>query len=97
MPPSFASYSLVTGKQLKVLYRYQGECPNAQTEVLWTDPTGSHVLALIFLALKGKPASAPADNLFGLVADGHFTPLPALVTRTGFSSGAEDGQGGIAF
>jgi hypothetical protein len=97
VPPSFASYSLVTGKKLKVLYRYQGECPSAQTEVLWTDPTGSHVLALIFLELKGKPAAAPADNLFGLVADGHFTPLPTLVTRTEFSSGAEGGQGGIAF
>lgn len=97
VPPSFASYSLVTGKQLKVLYRYQGECPSAQTEVLWTDPVGSHVLALIFLDLKGKPASASADNLFGLVADGHFTLLPTLITPTGFSSGAEDGQGGIAF
>lgn len=100
VPPSFTSYSLITGKQLKVLYRYQGECGNwqgAQTAVLWTDPAGSHVIALIFLDLQGKPASAPADSLLGLVTNGHFTPLPALVTQSGFSSGAEAGQGGIAF
>jgi hypothetical protein len=97
VPPSFVSYSLATGKQLKVLYRYQGECQTEQTEVLWTDPTGNHVLVLIFRDLKDTPASAPADNLFGLIANGHFTPLPTLVAQTGFSSGAENGLGGIAF
>jgi hypothetical protein len=97
VPPLFASYSTATGKQLKVLYRYQGECLNGLAEVLWTDPTGSHVVAFIGLALKGKVASTPAGNLFGVVADGHFTPLPALVTGTGWASDAANGEGGMAF
>ncbi len=95
--PSFASYSLVTGKQLKVLYRYQGECLYGVIEPLWTDPTGSHVIAFIRLALKGKPSSTPAGHLFGLVTDGRFTPFPVLVTGTGFASGPADDLGGIAF
>jgi hypothetical protein len=94
-PPSFVSYSAVTGKQLKVVYRYPGQCLNGQSRVLWTDPTGSHVIAFLLLALKGKPASA--GNLFGLVANGHFTSLPTLVTGTGWASGAADSPGGIAF
>ena len=97
VPPVFASYSTATGKQLKVLYRYQGECLNGRGDVLWTDPTGSHVVAFIGLALKGKVASTPAGNLFGVVADGHFTPLPALVTGTGWASDAANGEGGMAF
>lgn len=94
-PPSFVSYSAATGKPLKVLYRYRGQCLNGQSLVLWTDPAGRHVIAFLLLALKGKPASA--GDLFGVITAGHFTSLPPLVTGTGSATGAADGRGGIAF
>jgi hypothetical protein len=59
--------------------------------VLWTDPSGSHVITLLLLTVNGVQASA--SNKFGLVADGRFTPLPALVVP----DGAVDNAGGIAF
>jgi hypothetical protein len=100
-PPSFVSYKPATGKQLatakpfKVLYRYPGQCLNGQSMVLWTDSTGSRAVAFLLLALKGKPASA--GDSFGVVGGGHFTALPALVTGTGWASGASYSPGGIAF
>ena len=95
VPPEFVSYSSATGKELKVLYRHQGVCLNGQSIVLWTDPGGRHVIAFLLTALLHQPASA--GDYFGVVADGHFTSLPPLVTGTGYASGAADDQGGIAF
>lgn len=87
--PSFVSYSATTGKQSQVLYRYQGQCLVGEAIVLWTDPSGSHVIGLLWLGLKDKKGV----DLLGVAGGGHFTPLPALIVP----SGAVDSPGGIAF
>jgi len=91
VPPSFVTYSGTTGKQLKVLYRYHGQCLEAQAMPVWTDPAGRHVIAFLLLSEKGVKTSA--TDKFGLVADGHFTPLPKLVVGIGDAVN----QGGLAF
>jgi hypothetical protein len=91
VPPSLVGYSPATGKPLKVLYRYRGQCLNGRAEVLWTDPSGRHVITLLLLAVSGVKVSA--SDKFGVVADGRFAPLPALVVPRG----AVDNPGGIAF
>lgn len=91
VPPSFVTYSGTTGKRLKVLYQYHGQCLEAASLPVWTDPTASHVIAFLLLSEKGVKASA--TDKFGIVADGHFTPLPKLVVGIG---DAVD-QGGLAF
>ena len=91
VPPAFVTYSGTTGKRLKVLYTYHGQCLEAQATPVWTDPAGSHVIAFLLLSEKGVKTSA--TDKFGLIADGHFTPLPKLVVGDG---DAID-QGGLAF
>ncbi len=91
VPPSVVSYSGVTGRQLKVLYQYRGQCLNGAWELVWTNPTGSHVIAFLLLAEKGEKASA--GNFFGVVFGGHFTRLPALPAPLDATSSA----GSIAF
>jgi hypothetical protein len=91
VPPAFVTYSGTTGKRLKVLYQYHGQCLEAESLVVWTDPTASHVIAFLLLSEKGVKTSA--TDQFGLVTDGHFTPLPKLVVGIG---DAVD-QGGLAF
>jgi hypothetical protein len=91
VPPAFVTYSGTTGKRLKVLYQYHGQCLAAESIPVWTDSTGSHVIAFLLLSVKGVKTSA--TDKFGLVTDGHFTPLPKLVVGTG---DAVD-QGGLAF
>jgi hypothetical protein len=92
-PPWFVSYSTATGKPLQVLYRYQDPCVNGQALLLWTDPSGSHVIGLIFLA-QGNGSS---PTLFGLFAAGRLTPLPDLVVSPRYLQLAADLLGGIAF
>ena len=91
VPPSFVTYSGTTGKQLKVLYQYHGQCLSAEVIVVWTDPAASRVIGFLLLSEKGINTSA--TNQFGVVAGGHFTPLPKLVVGIG---NAVD-QGGLAF
>ena len=84
------TYSGTTGRQLDVLYRYPDrQCLNSSTEVLWTDPSGSHVIIRAGAAEKGGSA-----NLYGYIANGRFTALPALAAGNG---GAADNAGCIAF
>lgn len=92
VPPSFVTYSGTTGKRLKVLYQYHGQCLEAQAMPVWTDATGSHVIAFLLLSEKGVKTSL--TDKFGLVADGHFTSLPKLVTGI---TGADLDLGGLAF
>ena len=91
-PPSFVTYSGTTGKRLKVLYQWHGQCLEAQATPVWTDPAGSHVIAFLLLSEKGVKTSL--TDKFGVVTDGHFTPLPKLVTGI---TGADIDQGGLAF
>jgi hypothetical protein len=91
VPLSFVSYSGASGKPLHVIYTYRGQVLNANFEVLWTDPSGSHAITLLLLALQGEKVSG--SDKFGVVGGGHFTPLPALIVP----SGAVDNAGGIAF
>jgi hypothetical protein len=58
---------------------------------VWTDPTASHVIAFVLLSVKGEKVAA--TDMFGLVADGHFTPLKLVVPI----AGAELDPGGLAF
>jgi hypothetical protein len=90
LPLSYVSYS-ATGKPLHVIYRYQAPVLNASLQVLWTDPSGSHAIAQLLIALKGEKVSA--SDKFGVVGGGRFTPLPALIVPVG----AVDNAGGIAF
>ena len=92
VPPSFVTYSGTTGKQLKVLYQWHGQCLEAQAMPVWTDSTGSHVIVFLLLSEKGVKTSL--TDKFGLVTDGHFTSLPKLVTGI---TGADVDQGGLAF
>jgi hypothetical protein len=92
-PPGFVGYSTATGKPLQVLYRYQDPCVNAEALLLWTDPSGSRVIGLIFL-VNGKGSS---PTLFGLFAAGRLTPLPDLVVSPRYLQSAADLLGGIAF
>jgi hypothetical protein len=91
VPPSFVTYSGTSGKQLKVLYQYHGQCLSAQSMPVWTDSTGSHVIAFLLLSKKGVKTSA--TDMFGLVTDGRFTSLPKLVVDLG----ADVNPGGLAF
>jgi len=77
VPPSFVTYSGTTGKRLKVLYQYHGQCLYAVSVVVWTDPTASRVIA--FLALSEKGINMAATDQFGVITDGRFTPLPKQV------------------
>jgi hypothetical protein len=91
VPPSFVTYSGTTGKRLKVLYQYHGQCLYAVSDVAWTDPTASRVIAFLLLSEKG--INVAATDQFGVVTDGRFTPLPKLVVGDGNASDA----GGLAF
>jgi hypothetical protein len=91
VPPSFVTYSGTTGKQLKVLYRWHGQCLFAAAVPLWTDSGGRHVIASLGLSEKGIKTSLTGK--FGLVADGQFTSLPKLAP----DGGANLGPGGLAF
>jgi hypothetical protein len=91
VPPAFVTYSGTTGKRLKVLYEYHGQCLEVQATPVWTDPSAGHVIAFLLLSEKGVKTSA--TDMFGLVTDGHFTSLPKLVVGGG---DALDG-GGLAF
>ena len=91
VPPAFVTYSGTTGKRLKVLYQYHGQCLEAQATPVWTDSTGGHVIAFLLLSEKGVKTSA--TDKFGLIADGRFTPLPKLVVGIGDAVN----QGGLAF
>jgi len=76
VPPSVVSYSGVTGRQLRVLYQYRGQCLYGAMDLMWANPAGSQVIAFQLLAEKGQKAAA-GDSL-GVVSGGRFTPLPAL-------------------
>jgi hypothetical protein len=91
VPPSFVTYSGTTGKRLKVLYQWHGRCLEAQSMPVWTDSAGRHVIAFLLLSEKGVKTSL--TDMFGVVADGHFTPLPKLVV----GEAADVDQGGLAF
>ncbi len=93
VPPAFTTYSGTTGKQLRVLYQWHGQCLEAQAMPAWTDSAGRHVIAFLLLSEKGVNTSK--TGMFGLVADGHFTSLPALAG--GGITGAGLDQGGLAF
>jgi hypothetical protein len=92
-PPSFVSYSTVTGKPLQVLYRYQGQCVNGQALLAWINSSGSQAIGFILMdkVVNGKNTSVP--SLFGVAAGGRFTPLAALP----FHQDAVYSAGGIAF
>jgi hypothetical protein len=92
VPPSFVTYSATTGKRLKVLYQWHGQCLEAQARPVWTDAGGRHVIAFLLLSEKGVKTSLTDE--FGLIANGRFTPLPKLVT--GITGNVLD-QGGLAF
>jgi hypothetical protein len=94
VPPSFVSYSGTTGKQLGILYQYRGHCMIGEADVLWTDPGGRHVITLLVLQVKGD--NGTSGNKFGLVSDGHFTPLK-LAVGTVAPQDARDNPGGFAF
>jgi hypothetical protein len=91
VPPSFVTYSGTTGKRLKVLYQYHGQCLEAQAMPVWTDASASHVIAFLLLSEKGVKTSA--TDKFGLITGGRFTPLPKLVV----GSGDAVNLGGLAF
>ncbi|HEY0934679.1 MAG TPA: hypothetical protein VGD91_13155, partial [Trebonia sp.] len=91
VPPAFVTYSGTTGKQLKVLYSYHGQCLEAQATPVWTDSAARHVVA--FLLLSEKDVKTSATDRFGLVTDGHFIPLPKLVVGDGNAIS----PGGLAF
>jgi hypothetical protein len=91
LPPTFATYSGTTGKRLKVLYEWHGQCLEAQAMPAWTDSTGSQVIAFLGLSEKGIKTSLTDE--FGLVADGKFTAMPKLAV----GEGPDLNQGGLAF
>jgi hypothetical protein len=91
VPPSFVTYSGTTGKRLKILYQWHGQCLSAESIPVWTDPGGRHVIAFLLLSEKGIKTSL--TDKFGLIADGQFTPLPKLAV----GQGADVNHGGLAF
>jgi len=91
VPPSFVTYSGTTGKQLKVLYQWHGQCLYANSIPLWTDSAGRHVIAFLNLSEKGIKTSL--TDKVGLIADGKFTSLPKLAV----GEGADLDEGGLAF
>jgi hypothetical protein len=93
-PPSFVSYSAVTGKPLRVLYRYPGSCADEQVQLMWTDSSGSRAIGLILLESK---QALGTTVLFGVFAAGRFTPFPALAVNPLVSQGIAASPGGIAF
>ena len=91
VPPSFVTYSGTTGKQLKVLYQWHGQCLYASAYPLWTDSAGRHVI--VYLALSEKGIKMSLTDEVGLIANGRFTSLPQLAN----ARGADFAPGGIAF
>jgi hypothetical protein len=64
VPQSYAGYSAATGKPLHVIYRFDGPVLNANYQVLWTDPSGSHAIAHLLIARKG--VKVPGGDKFGI-------------------------------
>ncbi len=75
-PSSLVSYSTATGQQLRVLYHDSRPCPGMAAVPLWTDSSGSQVIALI-----SGTAGAPGQraSVFGLIVAGHLTVFPVSV------------------
>jgi hypothetical protein len=71
-PPSLVSYSAATGKPLRVIY--QGWC--GLIVPLWTDPSARQVIGLLSIPQYDK---GPNHYVFGVIAGGHLTSLPALL------------------
>lgn len=80
--PGITEYSAVTGKLIRVLYAYPGDCAWGMVHVYWTSPSGSAVVASLLVGLSrsgpnrtgpGQPQYVNAMDLFG--ARG-FTAVP---------------------
>ena len=61
-----------TGERLKVLYQYHGRCLYAVSDVVWTDPTASRVIAFLLLSEKG--INMAATDQFGVVTERPIHP-----------------------
>ena len=81
--PGFTTYSVRTGKPVRVLYKYQGPCSNGLSYVLWTDASARYVIG----ATEINPSSADTHaGQLGVITGGHITllKLPKSMSFTNY-------------
>jgi hypothetical protein len=72
----FIAYSAVTGKRLRVLYRYTGACTLAVYTVLWSDNSARHVIGEALTYFGGNPPRV--TDRYGVAAAGKFVKFPVV-------------------
>jgi hypothetical protein len=84
--PEFDLYSTATGRLIRVLYRYRGDCSGGIAGLLWAG-SGGTAIGLIQADHNTKNGVA-TDFAVGLLTPGKFTPLPVhLPDGYGFITG----------
>ncbi|MGH3245260.1 MAG: hypothetical protein ACRDOI_03490 [Trebonia sp.] len=69
--PMFVAYSAATGKRLRVLSNYTGDCTWLMNTVLWSDDSARHVIGETRTKLQGNPDQY--TDRYGVAAAGQFT------------------------
>jgi hypothetical protein len=69
----FTAYSVVTGKPLRVLYRYRGACHDGLTSVLWTDSAARDVIGVTEIDVLNQ-GGKQSDQL-GVITGGRLRLL----------------------
>jgi hypothetical protein len=93
-PPSFATYSAVTGKQLKLRYPYPAWCPTELALPLWANSAGSQFIGLVSFTVNN---TGPTLTVFGVMAPSRLTLFPAQDSGTASLTQAAGNPGSIAF
>ena len=80
---AFIAYSARTGRPVRVLDKYLGPCTSGQSDVLWTNASGS-----VFIGqteINPTSQSGKEVDIVGAITDGRLRPfkLPASVTALG--------------
>jgi hypothetical protein len=75
--PGITEYSAETGKLIRVLYEYKGDCTSGMVHIYWTSPSGSAVVANLLVRLKSaNPTQPQYVNAMDLVGAHGFAAVP---------------------
>jgi hypothetical protein len=80
----FIAYSAATGKRLRVLYQYTGDCQSADYTVLWADNSAQHVIGETQTQLQGNPQYV---DRYGVAAAGNFIKFQVVPPLSQWNSG----------
>ncbi len=74
----FVSYSVATGKQAGIAYRYSGACSSAAFTVLWADDSARHVIGESQVAPVGDGISITGQPAWPPPGPSPSSPVPPL-------------------